>query len=72
MPFRVSIDGLLIDQNIFRLRLRDLDLRLQFRRVRHASQVRPRGDTLPDLHRQLLQDTVHAGFHMQLLDLIHF
>jgi hypothetical protein len=27
---------------------------------------------LPDLHRQLLQHALHAGFHVELLDLIHF
>ena len=53
--------GLLVDLNVFRLRLRDLDLRFQFRRIGDASEIVARLDALADFHRQLLQHAGHAG-----------
>ena len=58
--------------NILGLGLGDLYLRLQLRRVGDARQVIAGFDSLPDLHRQLLQDAVHAGFHVKLLNLVQF
>ncbi len=70
MPFRVSIDGLLVDLNIFRLSLRDFDLGLELGWVGHASQIIAEFSPADRLDRQLLQHAGHAGSHMQRLDLV--
>ena len=68
-----SIDnGFLILLDILGLGLRDFDLRLQFRRIRHASQVVANLNALADLNRQLLQHAGHSRAHMQRLHLVHF
>src|SRR2546429_236255 len=57
--------GFLANLNISGLGLGDFDLRLQLCRVSHARQIIPDFHPLPHIHRQLLQDAIHAGLHMQ-------
>ena len=49
-----------------------IDLRFQLRRISDAGQVIAGLNALSHLHGQLLQDAVHAGFHMQSFDLVQF
>ena len=57
--------GLLADGDILDLRLRDLQLRLQPRRIDDAREVRARADALPDLHRHFLQHARNARANLQ-------
>ena len=72
----VSVDGsLLAVLDVLGLRLCNLDLRFEFRGLRHARQVRPRRDTLADLDRQKLQHAVYTradaqSFHLAPLEVI--
>src|SRR6266480_3242072 len=66
-----SVDhSFLTNLNVLRLSLSDLDLRFQLRRVRDAREVIADFQALSDLHRQLLQDSRHAGAYMQRFHLV--
>ena len=62
--------GLLVWLNVFRLRLGDLDLCFQFRRIGDAREIIAHFYALADLHGQLLQHAGHTGAHMQGFDLV--
>ncbi len=57
------------DHDVLRLRLGDLQLRLQVPLVGHAREVGARTDLLADFHRDLLQHAGDAGAHVQLVHL---
>ncbi len=61
--------GRLADLDVLGLRLRDLELGLQLRLVRHARQVGPRLHVSAHVDRHLLQHPGDAGPHVQLVDL---